>query len=351
MTLRSFSLLSLAGVAVATTGCARMQALTNRNLAATGTPAATATPGATPDATPNRGLLGNIRDNLALGEGVARTRANLDDKMNAPARAIDAITPDQERAIGQAAALNIIQRSGGLILDEGLIKYLNAAANMIAQEGERVEKSKDGIPRVKARRFFVGVLDDDSMNAYALPGGYILITRGLLQNLTCEADLAWVLGHEIAHVDAEHGLKALKTTIGARAAFREFTGTAGKDASFADSRFFATVVDAITNISFELGLGRQDELVADDLGLQYATRAGYDSRSAKRVLDLLALHPAKRKFIGSHPTPEERVGALGRSLETRTSGKLGIERFDSACLQRIESVKSASAPRQAEPSR
>ena len=343
MRMRSGSLAALLAVSAAAAGCAQMQALTNRNLADRATPAATGTAAASPTASAtNGGLFGTVKNDLSAG--LARTRENLTEKTSAPARAIDAITPDEERAIGQAAALNIIQQSGGLILEESLVKYLNAAANAIAQEGERLVKGADGIPRVKARRFFVGVLDDDSMNAYGLPGGYILLTRGLLQNLTCESDLAFVLGHEIAHIDAEHGLKALKATVGTRAAFKQFTGTGdGQGASFSDSTFFATVVDAITNISFEAGLGKQDELDADNLGLQYATRAGYDSKSAKRVLDLLALYPAKQKFFGTHPTPQARITTLGKSLESRTSGTLGVERFDSGCLQRLEASKSARA--------
>lgn len=338
---RRFRSVSLAIVtAAAVAGCAQMQALTNTNLSARATPGASASPTATasPAATAaasNGGLFGDLK------AGLSRTRENLDEKANAPARAIDAITPDQERALGQAAALNIIQMSGGLVLEEGLIKYLNATANAVAQEGERVEKGKDGLPRVKARRFFVGVLDDESMNAFALPGGYILITRGLLQNLTSEADLAWVLGHEIAHVDSEHGLKALKTTVGGKAFLNEWTGTGDGDVSLGDSKFFAKVVDTLTRISFEVGMGRKDELDADDLGLQYATLAGYDSKAAQRVLELLAVNPTRQKFFRSHDTPQARIAALGKKIESRTNGKLGVERFDAACLLRLEAAKNA----------
>ena len=273
---------------------------------------------------------------------------------DASGNAIDAIGPDDERAIGQAAALNIIQQSGGLVLDHGLVAYVNAVANYVGLHGERAVTGKDGIARLKARRFFVGILDDDSMNAYALPGGYILVTRGLLENLSCEADLAWVLGHEIAHVDNEDGLKALKAAVGTTAFAKELVhfGAAAEPkeedadaskASFENPDFFAKVVDKLTSISFSLGLGRDDERQADALGLQYAIRAGYDAKAAKRVLDLLATFPSKRKVFKTHDEPPERLQLLTRKILDAPAGHLGITRFDRGAIQRLEAVRHAGA--------
>src|SRR5205085_1175167 len=111
-----------------------------------------------------------------------------------------------------------------------------------------VVKGKDGIARLNSRRFFVGVVNDDSMNAYALPGGYILLTRGLVENLSCESDLAWVLGHEISHVDNEDGLTALKGVVGSAAFGKELAHFGAQKseeetASFKNPAFFAKVVD------------------------------------------------------------------------------------------------------------
>jgi len=295
-------------------------------------PIANASPGATPVDTPNPGEFGRAVKNL---------KSSFTGLANASGNAIDSIGPEDERAIGQAAAINIIQQSGGLVLEQGLVTYVNAVANHVALQGRRVVAGKDGVVRLEARRFFVGVLADDSLNAYALPGGYILLTRGLLQNMTCESDLAWALGHEIAHIDNEDGLKALKLAVGGAAFGKELaqfgaTKPEGEVVTFKNPDFFAKVADKLTDISFKFGLGREDERNADSQGLMYSTAAGYDAQAAKRVLDLLATNPAKRKLFKSHDEPAVRLQLLNKQIGGLSAGKLGIDRYDRGCIQRLE---------------
>lgn len=313
-------------------------AKSNQPASPTATPVAAAS--ATP-APPGAGLadrLNKIGSEMTAGLKDAGTR--LEERSAAPSRAVDAITPAQERAIGQAAAFNIIQQSGGLVLEEGLLRYVNQVANAVASVGERTEKGKDGIPRIKARRFFVGVLDSDSMNAYALPGGYILVTRGLLENVSCESDLAWILGHEIAHVDAEHGLKALKLAVGGSAFIKEWTATSG-ESSLDNPEFFTKLVDKLTDITYRAGLQAKDERTADLQGLALSVKAGYDSRAPRRVLDLLATNPAKWKPFASHDSPAHRAQLLGEHMEDAPHGKLGLARFESECIARLDGVRHA----------
>lgn len=301
-------------------------------------PRVTATAGTAPS-TPNPGEFGRAVQNL---------KTSFTSLAKASGAAIDAISADDERAIGQAASINIIQQSGGLVLEEGLIKYVNAVANHIGQQGQRVVTGKDGVARINSRRFFVGVLADDSMNAYAMPGGYILLTRGLLQNLSCESDLAWVLGHEIAHIDNEDGLKALKLAVGGSAFGKELlqfgaTKPEGETVTFKNPAFFAKVADKLTEISFNFGLGREDERNADSQGLSYSTVAGYDAQGAKRVLELLATNPTKRKIFATHDEPAVRLQLLNKQIGGLTVGKLGIERFDRGCIQRLDAARASSA--------
>lgn len=324
-------------------GCTALQNLqagTNTAKPASPTP----TPVAAASATPPPGAALAERINKVGSEvktGFKDAGDRLDERGAAPQRAIDAITPAQERAIGQAAALGIIQQSGGLLLEEELVRYANQVANYVASNGERTEKGKDGVARIKARRFFVGVLDSDSMNAYALPGGYLLLTRGLLENLSCESDLAWVLGHEIAHVDAEHGLKALKLAVGGSVFLKEWTGTAG-ESSLDNPAFFAKLVDKLTDITYRAGLQAKDERFADAQGLQLAVKAGYDSHAPTRVLELLATNPAKWRPFASHDGPAQRVQLLGAALDSSPKGKLGLERFEKECIARIDGAKRAA---------
>lgn len=302
-------------------------------------PIAKKTPDPNATDTPNPGELGRaIRNLKASFQGLAQ----------ASGKAIDAISADDERAIGQAAAISIIQQSGGLVLEQGLVTYVNAVANHVAQQGKRANTGKDGIARINARRFFVGVLNDESMNAYALPGGYILLTKGLLQNMTCESDLAWVLGHEIAHIDNEDGLKALKATVGSAAFGKELAQFGAQrseeeTATFKNPEFFAKVADKLTDISFKLGMGREDERRADSQGLMYSTVSGYDAQGAKRVLELLATNPAKRKIFKTHDDPPTRLQLLSKQIGGLTAGKLGIERYDRGCIQRLEAASRQSA--------
>ncbi len=267
---------------------------------------------------------------------------------SASSQAIDRITADDERALGQAAAINVIQQYGGLVLEEGLQRYLNEVANLVAAQGERQEKGTDGVARLNARRFFVGVLNDDSYNAFALPGGYVLVTKGLLRNLADEAELAWVLGHEIAHVDREDGLKALKVQVGTTAVMDEFIrgGTADAGAvGFGNSKFFAKLVDTMTRVTLEMGMGRTDEREADSLGLRYAIAAGYDARAARGVLALLGANPGKRALFSGHDAPATRAGILAAAIDAAPPGARGTGRFDVECAQRLEAwTAAAGAP-------
>lgn len=300
---------------------------------------ATASAAVSPTDTPNPGELGRAIKNLKGSfQGLAKASSS----------AIDAISADDERAVGQAAAINIIQQSGGLVLEQGLVTYVNALANHVGQQGQRVTTGKDGVARINSRRFFVGVLADDSMNAYAMPGGYILLTRGLIKNLSCESDLAWVLGHEIAHIDNEDGLKALKVAVGSAAFGKELAHFGAQKpetetATFKNPEFFAKVADKLTDISFKLGLGREDERNADSQGLMYSTAAGYDAQGAKRVLELLATNPAKRKIFATHDEPSVRLQLLNKQIGGLTAGRLGIERFDRGCILRLDAANAATA--------
>lgn len=321
-------------------GCTALQNLqgTNTNKPATpaGSPTATATPiGA--------GIAKRVNEGFETAKSGTKARIGEESAIwaargKAAQNAIDAITPAQERAVGQAAALNIIQQSGGLVLEERLVQYVNGVANAVGSKGAR-KPSPNGNVRLKARRFFVGILNDPGMNAYGLPGGYILLTRGLVENLTCESDLAWILGHEIAHVDNEDGLKALKLAVGGREFLSQLRGGGEKEATLDDEDFFARVADKMANITYAAGLDKDEELAADLLGLEYAMKSGYDSRAPKRVLELLATNAKKVRAFASHDTPQRRLEVLGARVEKQPNGKLGIERFDEGAVQRLEATK------------
>ena len=160
--------------------------------------------------------------------------------------AVDRINARDERALGQAASLSVIQQNGGLILEEELNQYVNEVGNLVALQGKR-SVLVNGNPRVVSRRVFIGVLDSPNPNAFSLPGGYILVSRGLLESLGSESELAWVLGHEIAHADGEDGLNALKTQVAAGAF------ATGGVTDFKNSKFFAKMTDGVVSVLLKKG--------------------------------------------------------------------------------------------------
>lgn len=281
--------------------------------------------------------------------------ARLDEASKAIQSSVDSITPQDERAVGQASSFKVISESGGLLLDSALVTYVNEVGNLVAQQGHRIAENGKP-PRTKARRFFFGVLDDDSMNAYSLPGGYVYVTRGLLENLTSESELAWVLGHEITHVDHEHNLKALKQQAKGKAAAREFldiTGVAGSGGASAvdmkSEKFFGFLAGKLADIQLKLGMDKEQETDADRTGLDSAVAAGYDARGAERVLQTLASNPGRtRSFFNQHATPEQRLADLRpkiEELEKAHHGKIGQARYENrgfATLQMAVAEKSAA---------
>lgn len=284
------------------------------------------------------------------------TKAKADNVTTASKKAIEGISPQDERAVGQAGSLEVIAAGGethGLILERKLVDYVNEVGNLVAQQGRRMPMSEKGKPRTLARRFFFGVINDDSWNAFSLPGGYIYVTRGLLENITSESDLAFVLGHEIVHVDREHNLAAMKAQIGGgatAAAFLKETNLLGTnekgEVSFNSEKFFGFVVGKLADIKLKVGLDKDQEREADKIGLQYAIAAGYDAHGAERVLNLLALNPgAVRTVFRQHDTAEQRLALIADDIAKAKPGAVGMKRYEEVGFKSLAiAVADRTAP-------
>jgi predicted Zn-dependent protease len=149
---------------------------------------------------------------------------------------------------------------------------------------QRVERIGQRLAKVSHRpdlEFTFTVLDSPEVNAFALPGGYIYITRGIMAYFNSEAELAGVIGHEIGHVTARHSVQQYSAETAT-----SLLGTillAGTDAGAGAAQLFQTVQLAAIR-----GYGREQELEADRLGAQYLARAGYDSDEMLDVIGVLA---------------------------------------------------------------
>ena len=208
----------------------------------------------------------------------------------------------QEISIGRDVAARLLG-AAPLVADERLQRYVNSVGRWLALHTER-----PGLP------WHFGVLDTDTVNAFATPGGNVFITRGLYARLRSEAELAGVLAHEISHVLRKHHLAAMQKN--AR------TGLAADALSLAlANRGNSEARDKLISAGTELyarGLDKSDELEADRLGVVIAARAGYDAYGLPAVLQTLeAMNPQDSGLalmFKTHPAPAERLDALEKTM-------------------------------------
>ncbi len=215
------------------------------------------------------------------------------------------VGPDQqeEHEIGRIAAATLLGAAKP-VSNAALEAYVGKVGLWVALQSERPD-----LPW----RF--AVLDDDDVNAFAAPGGYVFVTRGLLARLHSEAELAGVLGHEIAHVVLKHHLKALRRDAGSQVLGTLTESVVAEKAGRA--HIPPEVVSAVSGQAKTLytrGLDKSDEYAADALGVQLAGRAGYDPYGLMAVLETLdsmdANDGALALLYQTHPRPADRLAEL-----------------------------------------
>lgn len=212
---------------------------------------------------------------------------------------------DEEIAAGDAVAA-LYLGAAALVQDDQVNSYVQSLGTHIAAQTERSE-----LP------WAFGVIDSPTVNAFAAPGGKVLLTSGLFNMLNSEDELATVLGHEIAHVVLQHHWKIIKkqklTSGIADLAMSEVdTGSGVSEAAF-------NALEGIIRKSILSGIDRGGEYEADMHGIRYAAIAGYNCASAFGVLQSLAERAAGSgsdvSFLyKTHPTAEKRMNELSEIL-------------------------------------
>lgn len=233
-----------------------------------------------------------------------------------------------EIRVGREVAARILARHA-LVEDEALQEYVALVGTALAAYGSRSDL-----------QWHFGVIDSDEVNAYASPGGYVFVTRGALERMEDEAELAGVLAHEIGHVNRRHIVEALDIRApedSPMAGITRFFGGATEAARVA----FSQAVDQAMEVLFEDGLEREDELEADEYGLILATRAGYDPRGLARFMGRLAeLEEAGQDPVetvsDTHPPAAERLSALETLLERRGIADLEQTRREERFARHIQ---------------
>ena len=213
------------------------------------------------------------------------------------AKATHEIDENEEIAIGRDVAARLLG-AAPLVADARLERYVNNVGRWLASHSERPD-----LP------WKFGVMDAPQLNAFAVPGGTIFITRGLLEKMTSEAELAGVLSHEIVHVVRKHHLKAIQK--GALAHLSADAAGAALTNVNSDAR--NKLVSFGTEM-YSRGLDKGDEYEADRLGVVIAARAGYDAYGLPAVLQTLQGMNAKDSAVAlmfkTHPAPGARLDAL-----------------------------------------
>jgi hypothetical protein len=219
-------------------------------------------------------------------------------------------SPTQEEAIGQAAAAKMFHALGPYD-NPPMTKYVNLVGNTVAQSGARTDI-----------QYHFAILNSEIVNAFAMPGGYVFITRGALANMQSESELAGVLAHEVGHVDGRHLEKEIRAKKTTSWAVEE--GTAKIPGG---TELNALTNDLITK-AFTSRYGQDKESEADRKGVEFAARAGYDPSGLVVFLQRLqgaSAAPSNQRALGllngkTHPPLDQRLAALQPVVAAQKQG-------------------------------
>jgi predicted Zn-dependent protease len=216
---------------------------------------------------------------------------------------------EEEQSIGQAIALQVIARYGGVYEKPDLTRYVNLVGRSVALTCDRADIE-----------YRFAILNHDSINAFAAPAGYIFVTRGLLKTVRNEAELATVLGHEIGHVTEKHILDIIQRS-------KQIAGVAETGLAYANKNpdLFKNVIDGAVKKLLDEGLDQNKELESDHLGVIFASRVGYDATAYATFLERLrALKGDDQAFFKTHPKFSDRLTVVQTTIREQGLKPTGI---------------------------
>jgi predicted Zn-dependent protease len=250
----------------------------------------------------------------------------------------NAMSREEEIALGTQAKPELIKEYGGEVARADLRAYITEVGMRLVATTAEDDPSLTSLP------WEFTLLDSPVINAFALPGGKVFMSRGLASKMTNEAQLAAVLGHEVGHVTARHvndrfaRQKWSQLGIGIGSIFL------GADLSGAQN---------LVGIAL-MRYDREQELESDALGMRYMARAGYNPLGTKQVMEILAHEAGGRggsEIMSTHPLPESRVKRAQQLLESEysfTQGnsqyKLGEQEFQARFLSKLAAAYPEGRP-------
>lgn len=255
------------------------------------------------------------------------------------------LSAEQEAQLGAEAAPELRQQFGGAAPSAELQEYVTRVGMSM------VPHTEGYFPELE---WEFTLLDSAVINAFALPGGKVFITRGLVERMDNEAQLAGVLGHEIGHVTAQHtsqriGQHAILT--GGLVAGGLLLGMADPEGNVRRVGEVALPAVAIGGNLVLLSFNRNEESEADYLGMRYMARAGYNPRGQLQVMEILRDAsegaPRQLEWLATHPLPETRIREIENRLrspefaEAAQTLPMHADRFQSQFLPVLASLPPA----------
>jgi predicted Zn-dependent protease len=245
------------------------------------------------------------------------------------------ISEEQEMAMGREADPQIIQEFG-LYPDSSLQRYINMQGQAMAKISHRPDIA-----------YHFRILDSDAINAFAVPGGYVYFTRGIMAYFNNEAQFAGVLGHEIGHITARHGVAQQTNKTLAQLGLMV--------AVISDQRLaqFAETANQGLQLMF-LKYGRDDERQSDDLGVQYSSKTGYDAHQMAEFFLTLQREDATKatsplpEFLSTHPDPGDRYNTVNKlaTQYQQTNNLTNLKTNRNSYLRMIDNMVYGQDPRQ-----
>lgn len=245
------------------------------------------------------------------------------------------LTEDQEMALGLKSVPEMVEQMDARIVDP----RRDRRAALVHEVGHKLVRASDAARSKYVDNFNFYLLDDEIINAFALPGGQIFITTTLFDELENEAQLAGVLGHEIGHVIHRHSAEQMaKQGLGQSIVGAVAVGASGEDGAAG----MAGMVTAMANQMLQLSYGREAETESDTTGIDYMVDAGYDPRGMLGVMKVLEQasgggRGTQLEFTQSHPLPKTRLQQIAQLIEKNYT------RDQLAGLTEGQSLKGAGA--------
>ncbi len=245
------------------------------------------------------------------------------------------LSEPQEIELGRQTDSQIVKEYG-IYKNPSLTSY-------IADLGKRLGR----LSHRPALAYHFKILDSSVVNAFAVPGGYVYFTRGILAYLNTEAELAGVMGHEIGHITARHSAQQYSKAQLAQVGL-------GAGMILSDIfRDFSNLIQAGVGMLF-LKFSRDNERQADDLGVEYSSRAGYDAAHMANFFKTLErMNPKKDQsglpdWFSTHPNPVDRIGAVQRKAREwqRELGLKNLKANRDQYLKHIDGLVFGEDPRE-----